>query len=168
MNAYAQGVVNAPVASLRYGWNTATQIQIGSDEKTMPAAENYVGSIVTFDNTPDSAALGWNMKLNYFTVDGQIINEDYDAKNLAVMLSNYPFIDIPTAEWNYLDALLPAGFMKNTYGDTTFWYTNDTLVCMDAIATMPDLTFVLNGYNFTISSEAYILNFIDNMSANLF
>lgn len=90
----------------------------------MMPANNYRDNITWFENGADQLYKGWVMNVEEFTVNGQIIAEDY-TNNKAVMLSNYPFISLPSNEFNYLLDMLPNGtdWHLNTYGQVPFYYT---------------------------------------------
>jgi hypothetical protein len=76
-------------------------------------------------------------------------------------MSNYLFLTVPEFVYDTIVNQLPAGFEQKSQGMNTYWYTNDTTACAQGQAAQAPITWTINGYNFTIPPEAYVVNFMD-------
>lgn len=155
---YNTGRITEKLLRLSYNWKTYSQVQFGFDLQSMH--HTYNGDLVSFSALgTNTIEQGWNLNITALTYGDQYMNIT-PAK--AQLLSNYAYISVPPDVYNMLLAMLPDSFVLTNPGN--YWATNNATDCMNAQNSFEDLTFVMNGYNFTIPASAYIVNFQEGYS----
>jgi len=151
---YYSNQINQLTVSLDYNWNIATKIQLGYDPETFtfPSTEKF-----SFEPSMDADLQGWHLNFDKFSWGDDGL--DYDG-GTAVLLSNYDYISVPQNVYDAVVMNLPAGFSEFDHGANHFMATNDTTVCSTAHSSMPPITIQMDGFNFTIPVQGYIVDFI--------
>ncbi|KAM8754210.1 pepsin A-like [Acanthopagrus schlegelii] len=137
-NMIKQGLVSQPMFSVYLSGNSeqGSEVVFGGTD-----SNHYTGQI---NWIPLSSATYWQINMDSVTINGQTVACSGGCQ--AIIDTGTSLIVGPTSDINNMNSWV--GASTNEYGEATVNCQN--------IQSMPDVTFTLNGYAFTVPASAYV------------
>ncbi|XP_036960424.1 pepsin A-like isoform X2 [Acanthopagrus latus] len=137
-NMIQQGLVSQPMFSVYLSGNSeqGSEVVFGGTD-----SNHYTGQI---NWIPLSSATYWQINMDSVTINGQTVACSGGCQ--AIIDTGTSLIVGPTSDINNMNSWV--GASTNAYGEATVNCQN--------IQSMPDVTFTLNGYAFTVPASAYV------------